>query len=286
MELSGFGFLLTLSSLLFHKELTTETLILTGDVMLGRSVMSQSINKKNFNYPFLKVANELKKADVTAVNLENPIVVNCPTTNEGMIFCADSKMMSGLNFAGVDLVTLANNHTKNYGKNGLTQTEKYLKEAQIDFIGVDNLAIKTVNKTKFGFLGFDFVSDKPNDSDYELIRNSKKEVDVLVVMVHWGVEYMDKPTQTQKDMAKKIIEAGADVIAGSHPHWVQNMEYIEGKPVFYSLGNFVFDQPWSEPTKNGLAVKLYFKDKKLEKIKDMPVYIKNLGQPEWVNQNN
>lgn len=258
-------------------------IIITGDVMLGRSVMATSLTKKDFNYPFLWVAEVLKNADLTFVNLETPIIKDCPVTNDGMIFCTDPRMISGLNLAGVDVANLANNHTRNHGNDGLIQTQDYLKNNGIDYVGINNLAIKEINKTKFGFLGFDFLSNSPKESDYELIKQSKEKVDVLIVMTHWGVEYRAEANQTQKNMAKKIIESGADLIAGTHPHWVQNVEYINEKPVFYSLGNFVFDQSWSEETKKGLAIKLKYQGNKLIETEKMPIYMKNFSQPNWVN---
>jgi len=256
-------------------------IILTGDIMLGRSVMATSLLRKNVNYPFEKVAKILKSADITAGNLENPITKDCPISNDGFKFCTSPEMAEGLIFAGVDVVSLANNHTTNYGNDGFIQTKNYLKNENVDFVGDKNLVIKEVNGIKFGFLGMDFVVNKPTEIDYEFIKESKKNVDVLIVMLHWGVEYTSSPTATQKLIAKKIIESGADVIAGGHPHWPQDIEYIEGKPVFYSLGNFVFDQSWSEETKKGLVVKLRYQGNKLLGVDKMPIYMKNFGQPEW-----
>jgi len=226
----------------------------------------------------------LKTADITFGNLENPIIKNCPISNGGFTFCSSPEMISGLTFSGVDIVNLANNHTKNYGDNGLVQTQDYLQKEKIDYVGVNNLIIKNVNQTNFGFLGFDFVGKNPSDSDYELIKNSKSQVDVLIIMVHWGNEYVAKSNNIQKEIAKNIISNGGDVIMGGHPHWVQEMEYIDGKLVFYSLGNFVFDQSWSEETKKGLVVRLNYQGKNLLGIDQMPIYMENFGQPEWVDK--
>ena len=258
-------------------------IIFTGDIMLGRSVMSTSLSRKNINYPFEKVAEILKSADITAGNLENPIVKDCPISNDGFKFCTSPQMAQGLNFAGIDVVSLANNHTTNYGIDGFGQTKNYLKNENIDFVGDKNLVIKKVNGTRFGFIGMDFVVNKPTETDYKFIEESRKNVDVLIVMLHWGVEYTATPTTNQTLIAKKIVESGADVIVGGHPHWQQSIEYIEGKPVFYSLGNFVFDQSWSEETKKGLVIRLKFRENKLTGFDEIPVYMKNLGQPEIVN---
>jgi poly-gamma-glutamate synthesis protein (capsule biosynthesis protein) len=131
-------------------------------------------------------------------------------------------------------------------------------------------------------LGFDFVDILPKDSDYQLIKDSKTKVDVLIVMVHWGIEYTSQPTESQELIANNLVNSGADVVTGSHPHWMQPVDYINGKPVFYSLGNFVFDQTWSEETKNGLAAELTYQNSSLLKIENLPIYMKNFAQPEWV----
>lgn len=259
-------------------------IVLGGDVMLGRSVMVASLKKaQNPNYPFEKIQDVLKNADLTFVNLENPIIENCPFTEEGLTFCADPKMVLGLTFAGIDVVTLANNHTLNYGKEGLEKTSKFLEENGIKVTGMNNLIIQTKRETKFGFLGFDLVYKNLTPEQLELIKDSKTKVDVLIVGVHWGNEYQDKASKVQKDQAGQIVEAGADVIVGHHSHWVQEREEIRGKPVYYSLGNLVFDQMWSEETKKGLLVKLTFENKKLVQEEKIPTYIEKVGQPKISN---
>lgn len=259
------------------------TIILTGDIMLGRSVMKISLSKNDPNYPFEKVSDTLKEADIVFGNLENPIVSDCSFSDSGFKFCTDPRMIEGLKSSEVKVLNLANNHTKNYGEGGFTQTKKYLTASGLDYVGDHNLVIKKINGVNFGFLGFDFVDNKPNDLDYQLIKGSKEKVDVLVVMVHWGIEYTPGPTNTQKLIANDLVSSGADVVVGSHPHWIQNIDYINEKPIFYSLGNFVFDQPWSEETKTGLAIRLTYDGNKLSKIEKLPIYMKSVAQPEWTN---
>lgn len=251
--------------------------------MLGRSVMGVSFAKNDPSYPFEKVANILKTADIVLGNLENPIISNCPLSNSDLKFCADPKMIQGLKYGGIDILNLANNHTKNYGDEGFTQTENYLKDNGIDYIGAGNLVTQKVNGVRFGFLGFDFIDNKPQDSDYDLIANSKKEVDVLIVMVHWGLEYSSNPTDDQKSIAGKLVTAGADIVAGTHPHVIQEIDYINGKPVFYSLGNFIFDQMSNEATRRGLSIRLWYSGKILSKTEELRSYMNNFAQPEWSN---
>jgi poly-gamma-glutamate synthesis protein (capsule biosynthesis protein) len=102
--------------------------------------------------------------------------------------------------------------------------------------------------------------------------------------MHWGVEYRDKALPGVRKLAGEIVDLGGDVIVGHHPHWVQDFELINGVPVYYSLGNFVFDQMWSEKTREGMAVKLIFEDKKFKSDEMLQIYMKNHAQPQWITK--
>jgi len=258
------------------------TIMLTGDVMLGRTVMTKSLDLSNPSYPFEKVSDELNEADIVFVNLENPMVSNCHRSYESLIFCADPAMVEGLVTAGIDIVNLANNHSRNYGESGLAETIEILDEKEILTTGLGELVVKESKGIKYGFLGFDFISKIPKENDYKLVAESVGKADVLVVSVHWGAEYRKEPAEIQKQWAKKLVEAGADVVVGHGPHWVQGMEYINEKPVYYSLGNFVFDQMWSEETRKSLVIKLTYRDGKLVKEEELSTYMSSWAQPEFI----
>ncbi len=258
-------------------------IILAGDVMLGRTVMSRSLDMSDPVYPFRKVGEVLSQADIVFVNLENPILENCPRHYTGFTFCAEPKMIEGLEFAGVDVATLANNRSRNYGERGLLRTKELLEEKGILVTGLGNLAVIEKSGVKFGFLGFDYVDKNITDEDLELVRESDKRVDVLIAGVHWGAEYRDTASAKQNEIAKKLVENGVDLIAGHHPHWVQNQETINGKPVYYSLGNFIFDQMWSAKTREGLAIRIIYNEKgEIVREEDLPVFMYSWAQPEWV----
>ena len=257
-------------------------IILTGDVMLGRKVMIKSYEVGDYSYPFRKIYRELKRADLVFVNLENPIVENCPLIEGGFKFCASYEMLEGLKLSGIDVVSLANNHSRNFGEGGVKETVAILKTIDISATGLSNLIVKEVNGVKYGFLGFDFVSNNPDEADFDLVKKSNSQVGVLIVGVHWGNEYRDKPNDYQVQWANRLVESGADVIAGHHPHWVQTIDYINGKPVYYSLGNFIFDQMWSEETKKGTVVRLRFDKDKLVSEEFLPTYMSLWAQPEFV----
>lgn len=260
------------------------TIVFGGDVMLGRSVMGEALDQNDPLYPFRKTADFLKDADVTFVNLENPIVKDCPRHKGGFKFCTTYDIAGGLNYSGVDIVTLANNHTENYGKSGFEETKSYLKENGLEYVGDGNLVIKEVDGVKFGFLGFNYTfSTTGLAKDLGVIKNSDSQVDILIVGNHWGQEYKNIANSFQVNAAHQMIDNGADVVIGHHPHWVQNFEEYNGKPIYYSLGNFVFDQMWSEETKKGLLVKMTFDKTDVVDRQEFRTYIPKIGQPELVN---
>lgn len=265
------------------------TVFIAGDVMLGRTVMRKSYELNDFSYPFRKVADVIRGAGIAFVNLENPIIKTCPFRETGMVFCTTPEMLQGLTFSGVDIVNLANNHTGNYGQAGLEETLQYLSKENILSTGIGKLAVIEKDNITFGFLGFDKseqVNPKLTQDEIDLIAESNDKVDLLVVSMHWGVEYQDKALPGVRSLAKEIVGYGADLIVGHHPHWVQDWEFIDGKPVFYSLGNFVFDQMWSEKTKKGLVVVLTYGEKgNMVDYELLPTYISSWAQPEFIYEN-
>jgi len=211
-------------------------LMITGDVMLGRAVNYQALSRHDFRWPFLKVAETLKKAEITFINLESPLVENCPLTQEGMIFCGDVKNVEGLVFAGVDIANLANNHAGNYGLSGIGETINLLEENKILVTGTESLVIRKVKGIKFAFLGYNDIS-KPqlgvaNVEEKRIkseIAEAKKKADVVIVAFHWGSEYQSQPSERQKYLGHLAIDSGADLVIGNHPHWVQGIEIYKEK---------------------------------------------------------
>ena len=261
----------------------TVKILIAGDVLLGRTVTIESLDKNNDpTFPFLFVKEIMADSDLSFMNLESPIVTQCPRIYEGYKFCAPPEMLEGLVVSGVDVVTLANNHTYNFGKEGFNETISYLNSKGVDSVGYGNFIEQKVGDTTFGFLGFDFLTNTPTQADYDLVSESDKKVDVLIVGVHWGVEYVDTPNDYQVAIAKNLVDSGADLIAGHHPHWIQSIDEIEGVPVYYSLGNFVFDQMWSEETKKGLVIILEYDGDEIVGEEKIYTYTEKRGQPKII----
>lgn len=263
------------------------TILFVGDVMLGRSVNKNIVSRNDPTWPFHNVALNLSSADITYINLESPLIYDCPLTDSGLKFCGDSKNVQGLVLAGVDVASLANNHSTNYGNQGLTTTIEILQQSGIAPVGLGSPVSIVRHGQLFTFLSFNDVGHYPGidnvnlDTLSEKVKKAKIEGSVLIVTFHWGNEYESLPTPRQKKLAHLVIDAGADLVIGAHPHWIQTKEVYLGKPIYYSLGNFVFDQEWSEPTKCGLAVIFTYLETQLIDTQERAVFIQNYGQPSW-----
>lgn len=250
-----------------EKEPSGSTAVLfTGDVLFANAFKAGYDAKGISGVVSEELLSELKSADILMVNNEFPFSERgTPAAGKQFTFRCEPSYVKGLTDMGVDLVSLANNHTLDYGKEALSDTFAALDGAGILYGGAgesveraQQLQIIEKNGRTFGFLsvsrvipeaGWKAENSLPGlFSCYdetrlvELVREGKETCDFLAVYPHWGVEYQAYPQEYQKTIAKKCIEAGADVIVGSHTHCLQGIEYIDGKPVFYSLGNFIFGQ--------------------------------------------
>ncbi|HLB51477.1 hypothetical protein A3F07_02620 [candidate division WWE3 bacterium RIFCSPHIGHO2_12_FULL_38_15] len=262
-------------------------LITTGDVIPSRSVNHISVNKNNFKWAFENVAPLLKSADITFINMEAPLIKNCPLTDEGFIFCGDERHLEGLTFAGVDVVNYANNHMGNYGTEGIDNTKKLLDSAGILSVGLSTGPVyKTVKGVTFAFLAYNslgvpepLLSYADKDKMKREISAADKAADVVVVGMQWGEEYTTRITSLQKELAHLAVDSGADLVIGNHPHWIQPMEIYENGVILYAHGNLIFDQMWSTETRQGIIVGFIFKGKKLEDLAFTPVLIEGYGQP-------
>ncbi|KKT31974.1 MAG: hypothetical protein UX04_C0002G0085 [Microgenomates group bacterium GW2011_GWF2_45_18] len=264
------------------------SILITGDIMLGRSVQTRSIQNNSYTWPFEKIADTLHNADVVFINLESPFSDPCALTDSGMTFCTRQEMIAGLTLSGVDVASVANNHAMNQGKEGLLFTEAILQRNDILFVGSKEtpMVIKNVKGTNIAFLAFNDVEQYQDLSQLSeetlplLIVQANNKADIVIVMVHWGEEYTDHPTERQKKFAKLAVDAGADIVAGNHPHWTQPLEQYKNGWIVYSHGNFIFDQEWSAKTKQGVVSEWIVENKAVVEVKLLPVEIKQFGQVE------
>jgi len=260
------------------------SLFFVGDMMFDRGVEYYSKQDDNIYYPLGKVSDFLETAGITFGNLEGPIVAYPKNfSSKSLKFAFSTTTLKTLTSAGFDVLSLANNHTLNMGNSGLEHTRSFLKSSGILPVGDPITCLKELAVEKDDVIFF--AANKTftfNCSDEKIIDNFKLVKEkfpdkFLIVSVHWGIEYKSSNSLTQQKLAHKLIDEGADLIIGHHPHVVQNIEEYKGKLIFYSLGNFVFDQHFSKETQKGLVVKLCLG--KTQKIFQLFVVKIKLGQP-------
>jgi len=284
------------------------TLLFVGDIMLSknRGVGKQIKKYQNTKYPFLKIADKLKSADITFGNLEGPISSRGKDMGGRYSFRAEPRVIEGLRFAGFDIMSIANNHIFDWGEEAFDDTLLILRSNDIDAVGgginytkANIPIIKNVNGTKIAFLAYSTVDYDINAFNAEEgisgkssfnLGNTKRAVkrikelgiaDIVAVSFHWGEEYKTRSNIGQQNIARTLIESGADMIIGHHPHVVQEIERYKGGWIVYSLGNFVFDQSFSEETMRGLMVevKVDNKSKTISSIDPIDIEISETFQP-------
>lgn len=287
------------------------TMVAVGDIMLGRRI-GDAINKASRReplYPFTHTTNILRDADVAIGNLECAVAAGgSPQPKKEYTFRAEPKVAKRLKAAGFDIVTLANNHSLDYGAEAFQETLTHLHKAGIETVGGGKdypaaQVLKVVSLkdgTRVGFLGYTLIlpkgfaatSTQPgvnwmDDNRFKKqIQRARGRSDVVIVQFHWGKEYYIHPDAIQRYYGRLAIDYGADLVIGHHPHWIQEMEFYKGKFIAYSLGNFVFDMNHRPKVREGLMLKCLFKDKSLYQVELDPVLIQR-GQPEvipWKSQ--
>lgn len=280
----------------------TFDIVVCADIILGRGVNNKMVQYNDYLYPFRKVRDELMSADWRIGNLECTItdLVPPPLNPTTTTFVTSKRAVDGLVYAGLQTVSLANNHADNAGVEAFTDMIRTLHANQITTCGGgNNLAearqpmIQTVKGTRVALLAYNEI---PPGGPYarehaagvapvdlktlsEDIAVARQQADLVIPFFHWGVEYTKDPTSIQQQAAHLSIDAGADMVLGSHPHWVQAIESYKGRLIIYSLGNFVFDQDWSRETLEGCLLHLYWRGTTLASIRFVPYLIKDRCQP-------
>jgi len=266
-----------------------------GDIMLGDSTLcighgvGAKIKARGVTFPFLHVADVLRKGDIVFGNLEAVL------SNNGMdkkylnsvAMRAMPEAVAGLNYAGFSVLSLANNHILEHGSHSLLETAQVLAQHNIKYSGVDTPSSKArrplmVNAKgiKIAFLSYCLVPDKTayisingHDEICHDVRKAKSQADIVVVSLHWGSEYIERPAPWQVNLAHHIIDSGANVISGHHPHVLQGIESYNRGVIAYSLGNFVFDMNYIEETIYSVILECKLSKKGVDDFKLYPIII-------------
>ena len=260
------------------------TILAFGDMMLDRAVR-EKIDEKGVEYLFEHIKHLIAGHDIVVANAEGVFSHNESISvrdHSQLVFTFDPSSLPTLKALGFTLLSQANNHALNFGWSSLRESQAAIQAAGIDTFGdPENVSpgpvYVDVRGEKVAFVGYNqFSSDAGfSSSTLAAIREAKKNEAFVVVYPHWGDEYNLGTTSLQTVLAHKFIDAGADVIIGSHPHVVEPLEKYKGRAIFYSLGNFIFDQRWNSDVSHGLAVEISLTKKEI-RYKLIPYVIENL----------
>lgn len=271
-----------------------------GDIMLGRSIKTKS-ELNNYEDIFKDVSYLWKDSQYVSGNIESALLDNpeeFEKSDKEIHLYAETKVANLLKNNGFTMANLSNNHLGDFGRQGVISTINAVKSAGLNYVGagenIDDAAtydIQDINGIKVATIGIsdivpkDFSASRTEagilstmyPSYNRLVYEASQEADLVVVNLHWGVEYGVDETEEQEKIAKALIDAGADVIIGSHPHVLQPIQTYKDGIIFYSMGNFVFDQGWSR-TKDSIVLNYYINEKGEGTFEVVPVRIEN-GYP-------
>ena len=309
----------------------TWTLVAGGDSFTDRGVHERVVNRgKGIDYPFdgrrARVSGHYccgpfvpgnkvpryelfgapggvraltRDADLAVVNHESPIPDDWDFHLHGFTFSGDPGLTRIFTGAGIDWMSLANNHIKDYGTDGVVDTRRNLDRWGIKYGGAGRdlrqargFEVLEVNGVRLAIIACSTIGTAamatataggatPCRNRFILpdIRKATAAADIVIVFPHWGVEYSRAPLGSQRRLAADWIEAGADLVLGAHSHVAGAIEEIDGAPVFYSLGNFIFDQNWATYTMESFLLELTWQADRLVQMRLHPFLIHDQAQP-------
>jgi hypothetical protein len=250
------------SALTAARAQTSVTIVAGGDILLDRGVRTRLTENTDPGALLQPIAAILREADLAMANLECALVDSGTPIYKVHMFRGDPSMASVLAGAGLDILSLANNHAYDYGRAALLETQAHLVRAGIRSVGAGPDATASfepvfleVNSMRLAVLGYvDLVleglppeQDAPGPAHGDrarliaAVRAAAQEADFVIVQIHWGSEYAVYPSEDQRQLARALVAAGADLILGHHPHVIQPVQWVDNALVFYSLGNLIFD---------------------------------------------
>lgn len=240
----------------------SSTFLIGGDVMLDRL-----INHKFSAAGIENVFSNLGKrvfwgSDMATINLEGPISdkpIIDDISVDNLVFNFPPESIGALKYLNINSVSLANNHTGNAGASGLQNTKSVLQNDNIKSFGepsgLSEMSVARLDgNIPMSIIGINFLPNYDLDEIGNKIKTEKEAGRFVIVYPHWGNEYQNSHNKNQQMLAERMIDDGADIIVGSHPHVIQDTQVYKGKPIIYSLGNFVFDQTFSKETQQGLLL--------------------------------
>lgn len=255
-----------------------------GDIMLGEQPLcdnfgvSTVIKRRGPDYLFDNVRSLFNDGDIVFGNLECSIMNKDSANEEGPnFFCAEPDVVEGLINANFNVLSVANNHIMENKDVSFQNTVQLLKDNSIHPVGIANeIEIIDVKGYKIAFLAYSFIEDNIPNSGYNKIYSEepilqdmqriRSDVDLIIISLHWGYEYVPYPSPDQIRIGRKLVDAGADIILGGHPHVTQSYEIYKNRPIFYSLGNFIFDHTYIPTTRESFIAEITLDDGSLDLV--------------------
>ncbi len=279
------------------------SLALTGDVMMSRNVAKSLLdNRRGYDFPFANTTEILRAADLAFCNVECPISGRGKVIEKRYTFNAAPESAWGIAAAGIDIGSMANNHVLDYGEVAMRDTAANLVKNKVQPLGLTKRGIPQdpfvteIDGVRIGFLAYvDPESPYGNAKEFAVfpegpalgdnasvaadIQRLKATVDIVAVSVHWGVEYELTPNARQRAFGNFIIDQGAHLVIGHHPHVLQDAEWYGDGLIIYSLGNFVFDQKSRPPTRESRIFRVWASKAGIQKAEYLPLFINDDWQP-------
>ncbi|MBA2699448.1 MAG: CapA family protein [Nocardioidaceae bacterium] len=278
---------------------------IVGDIMLGRRVGDSFASQRDPGAPLRPLQRRLARADLTVGNLESTLSSDGVPRQGDDSFAADPEVLDPLDDAGFDVLSLANNHTGDFGEHAFRQTLRRLDSSPIQPVGAGldrerawRPVVVCRAGVRFGLVAFNAIGETPaagprtpgaaqvrmqprtgplDASDLRratrAITSLEARADVVIVLAHWGDQYTNQPVSDQRRVGGALLDAGADVVVGGHPHWVQGVQVHHGRLVVHSLGNFIFDMDFSRETQEGVMLEAVFWGDEFKAVDFVPYVI-------------
>lgn len=243
------------------------TITFVGDIMLDRHIRHRA-QTQGYEPILADLTHVLTQSDVVVGNLEGPVTTYPPMSigseiksPENFTFTFEPESLPLLYDNNIRIVSIGNNHIMNFGDEGLFQTRQFLSENTISYFGdpQENMPLViNIAGQQIGFVSYNQFLDVSSSRTLSHIQSLETQVDHTIVYAHWGNEYEKQAHETQRILARAFIEAGADLVVGAHPHVVQDNEIYNDRHIYYSLGNFIFDQYWNDDVRCGKVATFRF----------------------------
>lgn len=271
------------------------TFMFGGDLQFDRYIRTQAIVLGGYDQILVDVSGILKESDGVIANLEGPVttfdsvsVGSAVGSTNNYLFTFSPEVIPVLENNNFALVNIGNNHIRNFGEEGVEQTLQFFEDSTVRAWGSvggetwleDSFVEVEKNGLRFLFVNYnEFLWGDVDELIAEIsARKAASQADFVVLYTHWGVEYQPLAGEYYRELARRFVAAGVDMVVGSHPHVVQQSEKVGGAPVYYSLGNFVFDQYFEQAVRQGLLLKATFKKGSPIMVEEVPIYLEGTGK--------